>query len=98
MTAATPITGSSTLTPPSPFTSRGSLAAAGGRSPGAFRPQGERTTMRFHDAFMLGALTGAMAVWLWRRPIENAFNDRTRALRTNAADHIAEIEKTIRPA
>ncbi len=54
--------------------------------------------MRFHDAFMLGALTGAMAVWLWRRPIENVFNDRTRALRANAADRIAEIEKTIRPA
>jgi hypothetical protein len=54
--------------------------------------------MRIDEAFILGAVTGAVVVWLWRRPIEDAFAEKTRELRTKTADRIQAVEETIRPA
>lgn len=53
--------------------------------------------MRIDEAFVLGAVTGAAATWLWRRRIEESFAARTRGLRTAAADRLHVVEKTIRP-
>jgi hypothetical protein len=54
--------------------------------------------MRLHEAFVLGAVTGAIVVWRWRRPIEDAFSEKTRELRTKAADRLRAVEETVRPA
>ena len=53
--------------------------------------------MRIDEAFVLGAVTGAAAMWLWGREIENSIASRTRELRTAAADSIQVVEETIRP-
>jgi hypothetical protein len=54
--------------------------------------------VRLHEAFVLGALTGAAGVWLWGRTIEDRIATQTRAVRTMAADGIQAIEETVRPA
>lgn len=54
--------------------------------------------MRCDEAFVLGAMTGAVAVWLWGRKIEDRLAEQTRAIRTKAADGIQAVEETIRPA
>jgi hypothetical protein len=53
--------------------------------------------MRCDEAFVLGAMTGAVVVWLWGRKIEDRIADKTRAIRTKAADGIQAVEETIRP-
>jgi hypothetical protein len=53
--------------------------------------------MRIDEAFILGAFTGAIAVWLFGRQIEASLGARTRELRTAAADSIQLVEETIRP-
>ena len=54
--------------------------------------------MRRDEAFVLGAMIGGAAVWLWGRTIEERITEQTRAIRTKAADGIQAIEETIRPA
>ena len=54
--------------------------------------------MRCGEAFVLGAMTGAVAAWLWGRNIEDRLAKTTRAVRTKAADGIQAVEETIRPA
>ena len=54
--------------------------------------------MRHDEAFVLGAMIGAAAVWLWGRNIEDRIREKTRAIRTKAADGIQAVEETIRPA
>ena len=54
--------------------------------------------MRFHEAFVIGALTGVAVVWLWGRTIEDRIAAQSRAVRTMAADGIQALEETIRPA
>jgi membrane protein DedA with SNARE-associated domain len=54
--------------------------------------------MRRDEAFVLGAMIGAVAVWLWGRTIEDRIAEKTRAFRTKAADGIQAVEETIRPA
>jgi hypothetical protein len=53
--------------------------------------------MRIDEAFILGAVTGAAAMWLWGPQIADSIESRTRELRTAAADSIQVIEETIRP-
>jgi hypothetical protein len=53
--------------------------------------------MRRDEAFVLGTVAGALAVWLWGRDIEGRITAQTRALRTKAADGIQAVEATIRP-
>jgi membrane protein DedA with SNARE-associated domain len=54
--------------------------------------------MRRDEVFILGAMTGAVAVWWWGRKIEDRLAEKTRAVRTKAADGIQAVEETIRPA
>jgi hypothetical protein len=54
--------------------------------------------MRCGEAFVLGTMTGALAVWLWGKNIEKLLAEKTRAIRTRAADGIQAVEETVRPA
>ena len=47
--------------------------------------------MRTSDGFILGAITGAAAVWFWRREIEEYARDRTRGVRTRAAERLQAV-------
>ena len=52
--------------------------------------------MRTSDAFILGAITGAAIVWFWRREIEDYARDKTRGVRTQAADGLRTVEEGTR--
>ena len=54
--------------------------------------------MRRDEAFVLGAMIGAVAVSLWGRNIADRITEQTHAIRTKAADGIQAVEETIRPA
>ena len=54
--------------------------------------------MRCGEGFVLGAMTGAVVVWLWGRNIEERITAKARAIRTKAADGIQALEETVRPA
>jgi hypothetical protein len=45
-------------------------------------------------AFVLGAIAGAAAVWLWRENIESFIEQQTRGIREKAANSIESVEKT----
>lgn len=47
--------------------------------------------MRRDEAFLLGAMTGAVVVWWWGAKLENC-----RRLLTKAADDIQAVEATVR--
>ena len=49
--------------------------------------------MRTSVAFGLGAITGAVIVWLWGREIEDCVREKTRGVRTKAADGIRAVEE-----
>jgi hypothetical protein len=44
--------------------------------------------------FVLGAIAGGAAVWLWRENIESFIEQQTRGIREKAADSIESVEKT----
>jgi hypothetical protein len=50
--------------------------------------------MRTGRAFVLGALVGAAAVWLWGRDMEEYVEEKTRGVRTKAAEGIRAVEET----
>jgi hypothetical protein len=50
--------------------------------------------MRTSKAFVLGAVMGAAAVWLWRREMEAYVEDKTRGVRTKAAEGVRAVEET----
>ena len=52
--------------------------------------------MRRDEAFLLGAMTGAVVVWLWGAKLETRL--AARRVRTKAADDIEAVEATVRPA
>ena len=52
--------------------------------------------MRTADGFILGAITGAAIVWFWRREIEDYARDKTRGVRTQAADGLRTVEEGTR--
>lgn len=47
--------------------------------------------MRTVDGFILGAITGAAIVWFWRQEIEDYARDKTRGVRTQAADRLQAV-------
>ncbi len=49
--------------------------------------------MRTSDAFVLGTITGAVVVWLWGREIEDYVGEKTRGVRTKAAEGIRAVEE-----
>ena len=52
--------------------------------------------MRRDEAFLLGAMTGAVVVWLWGAKLENRLE--TRRVRIKTAHDIQPVEATVRPA
>ena len=52
--------------------------------------------MRTYEAFILGAITGAAIVWFWRREIEDYARDKTRGVRTQAAEGLRAAEEGTR--
>jgi gas vesicle protein len=49
--------------------------------------------MRSSEAFVLGAIVGAAVVWLWGREMEEYVEERTRGVRTKAADGVLAVEE-----
>jgi len=50
--------------------------------------------MRTGGAFVLGAIVGAAVVWLWGREMEDYVQEKTRGLRTKAAEGVRSVEET----
>ena len=50
--------------------------------------------MRASKAFVLGAIMGAAVVWLWGRQMEEFVEEKTRGVRTKAADRVRAVEET----
>ena len=50
--------------------------------------------MRTGKVFVLGAIMGAAVVWLWGREMEEFVEDRTRGVRTKAAEAVRAVEET----
>jgi hypothetical protein len=50
--------------------------------------------MRTSEAFVLGAIMGAAVVWLWGREMEEYVAERTRGVRTKAAEGVRMVEAT----
>lgn len=49
--------------------------------------------MRTSDAFVLGTITGAVVMWLWRKELEDYVGDKTRGVRTKAAEGMRAVEE-----
>ena len=49
--------------------------------------------MRTSEVFVLGAIMGAAVVWLWGRELEEYVKERTRGVRTNAANGVRAVEE-----
>ena len=49
--------------------------------------------MRTSEAFVLGTILGGVAVWLWGREIEGYVGEKTRGVRTQAADTMRVVEE-----
>ena len=49
--------------------------------------------MRISGAFVLGALMGAVVVWLWGREMKTYVEERTRGVRTKAAASVRAVEE-----
>ena len=47
--------------------------------------------MRTSGVFCLGVITGATIVWFWRREIEDYARDKTRGVRTQAAEGLRAV-------
>jgi hypothetical protein len=47
--------------------------------------------MRTYEGFILGAITGAAIVWFWRRELEDFARDKTRGVRTQAAEGLQAV-------
>ena len=51
--------------------------------------------MRSSEAFVLGAIVGAVAVWRWGKDIEEYVEGMTRGARSRVADGIQAVEETL---
>ena len=49
--------------------------------------------MRTSRVFVLGAIMGAAAVWLWGREMEAYVEEKTRGVRTKAAEGVRAVEE-----
>lgn len=50
--------------------------------------------MRTSEVFVLGAIMGAAVVWLWGNELEEYVQERTRGVRTKAAEGVRAVEET----
>ena len=51
--------------------------------------------MRSSKAFVLGAIIGAVAVWRWRKDVEEYVDAMTRGARSRVADSVQAVEETL---
>lgn len=49
--------------------------------------------MRRTKVFVLGAIIGAAVVWLWGRQMEEYVKEKTRGVRTKAAEGVRAVEE-----
>jgi len=49
--------------------------------------------MRTYEAFILGAITGAVVVWFWGKEIKGYVREQTRGVRTQAAEGLRAVEE-----
>ena len=49
--------------------------------------------MRTSEVFVLGAIMGAAVIWLWGKEMEEYVQERTRGVRTKAADGVRAVEE-----
>jgi hypothetical protein len=49
--------------------------------------------MRTSEAFILGTIMGGVAVWIWGREIEGYVGEKTRGVRTQAADAMQAVDE-----
>jgi len=49
--------------------------------------------MRISGVFVVGVIMGAAAVWLWGRDVEEYVEDKTRGIRTKAAEGVRAVEE-----
>lgn len=49
--------------------------------------------MRTTEAFILGTIMGGVAAWLWGKDIEGYVGEKTRGVRTKAADAMQAVEE-----
>ena len=52
--------------------------------------------MRACNVFTVGMIAGAVVVWLWGKEIQDFLGEKTREVRTQAADAIGTVEDTVR--
>ena len=50
--------------------------------------------MRSGRVFLLGAIVGGAAVWLWGREVEAYVEEKTRGVRTTVAEGVRAVEET----
>ena len=50
--------------------------------------------MRTSEVFVLGAIMGAAVVWLWGQEMDEYVQERTRGVRTRAAESVRAVEET----
>jgi hypothetical protein len=49
--------------------------------------------MRTTEAFILGAIMGGVAVWVWGKDLEGYVGEKTRGVRAKAADAMQAVEE-----
>jgi gas vesicle protein len=69
-------------------------ALAPRRAGPVLKSQTRRTAMRTSEAFVLGAIMGAAVAWLWGRQMEEYVQEKTRGVRTKAAEGVRAVEET----
>jgi gas vesicle protein len=52
-----------------------------------------RTAMRSSEAFVLGAIAGGVIGWLWGREIGDYVGEKTRRVRTKAAEGLRAVDE-----
>jgi gas vesicle protein len=52
-----------------------------------------RTTMRTSGALVLGAIVGGAVTWLWERQMEAYVEEKTRGVRTKAAEGVQAVQE-----
>jgi gas vesicle protein len=69
-------------------------ALAPRRAGPVLKSQTRRISMRTSKAFVLGTIIGAAVVWLWGRQMEEYVKEKTRGVRTKAAEGVRAVEET----
>jgi hypothetical protein len=52
-----------------------------------------RTAMRSGETFVLGAIAGGVIVWLWGKEIGDYVGEKTRGVRTKAAEGLRAVDE-----